>query len=124
MLTYEQIYSQLEQKSERELVVIHNAYCVATYNMNNCIFENTEENLLQLLPDDPLQAFYTGRICVNQYCSMDNWLKLDGYAYPLTTSNPVNCFLFLSDLARWLERNENVQEYYLDIEESEEDENE
>lgn len=30
MLTYEQIYSQLEQKDERELVAIHNAYCSAT----------------------------------------------------------------------------------------------
>ena len=41
MLTYAQIYSQLEQKSERELVGIHNAYCSATNNMAACIYDNT-----------------------------------------------------------------------------------
>lgn len=121
MLTYEQIYSQLEQKSERELVGMHNAYCVATNNMDNCIFENTEENLLEMLPDDPLKAFYTGRICVSQYYSTDDWLQLDGYNNPKTASNPVDCFLFLSDLAKWLEQNEDAQEYYLEVPEDEEE---
>lgn len=121
MLTYEQIYSQLEQKSERELVGIHNVYCSATNNMDACIYDNTEENLLQLLPDDPLKAFYTGRICANQYSTTDDWLQLDGYNNPKTASNPIDCLLFLSDLARWFEQNEDAQDYYLNIEESEEE---
>lgn len=121
MLTYEQIYSQLEQKSERELVGIHNAYCVATNDMNSCIYENTEDNLLQLLPDNPLKAFYTGRTCANKYSATDDWLQLDGYSNPRTASNPVDCLLFLSDLAKWLEQNEDAQEYYLEVPEDEEE---
>ena len=121
MLTYEQIYSQLEQKNERELVELHNAYCTVTNRRDDYIFENTEENLLEMLPDDPLQSFYTGRICTNQYYSADDWLQLDGYSNPRTASNPVDCLLFLSDLARWLEQNEDVQEYYLEVPEDEEE---
>lgn len=122
MLTREQILSQLEQKKEDELVEIHNNYCEATNNMENYIYQNTEENLRMLLPSDPVSAFYTGRICSEQYSPSDEYLQLDGYANLKSCSDPVDCFLFLSDLARWMENDEYLQEDYLDVESEEKDE--
>lgn len=121
MLTRDQIIAILEDKTESELVALHNNWCRECNHPQDYIYENTEENLLELIPSDPLRAFQTGRSTHDQYSPTDEYLQLDGYDNPKTASNPVNCLLYLYDLAKWLETDSYLQYIYLDIEEEEEE---
>ena len=121
MLTRDQIIAILEDKTESELVALHNDWCRECNHPQDYIYENTEENLLELIPSDPLRAFQTGRITTDQYSPTDDWLQMDGYGNPQSAGNPVDKLLFLYDLAKWLETDSYLQYIYLDIEEDEEE---
>lgn len=87
------------------LVELHNIYCNACNLQDDYIMQNTEEELEQLLPADPLQAFYEGRASSNAYSPNDTWIALNGYAHIVSCTNSrlIDKFIFLSDIARWLE---------------------
>ena len=87
------------------LVKLHNTYCTACNLQDDYVMQNTEEELEQLLPIDPLQAFYEGRASSDAYSPNDTWITLNGYAHIISCTNSglIDKFIYLSDLARWLE---------------------
>lgn len=87
-----------------KFVDLHNAYCEATNNYDDIIYVNDDENLQNLLPSNPLDAFTTGLIVRNSYYSTDDWLSLNGYGHPVTAAdcNLIDNFVFIDDIARWL----------------------
>lgn len=87
------------------LVKLHNTYCTACNLQDDYVMQNTEEELEQLLPVDPLQAFYEGRASSDAYSPNDTWITLNGYAHIVSCTNSrlIDKFIFLSDIARWLE---------------------
>lgn len=87
------------------LVKLHNTYCTACNLQDDYVMQNTEEELEQLLPVAPLQAFYEGRASSNAYSPNDTWITLNGYAHIVSCTNSrlIDKFIFLSDIARWLE---------------------
>ena len=99
------------------LVELHNAYCNACNLQDDYVMQNTEEELEQLLPADPLQAFYEGRASSDAYSPNDTWITLNGYAHIVSCTNSrlIDEFIFLSDIARWLEdKAEEEQERLLE----------
>ena len=87
------------------LVKLHNTYCTACNLQDDYVMQNIEEELEQLLPADPLQAFYEGRASSDAYSPNDTWITLNGYAHIVSCTNSrlIDKFIFLSDIARWLE---------------------
>ena len=87
------------------LVKLHNTYCTACNLQDDYVMQNIEEELEQLLPADPLQAFYEGRASSDAYSPNDTWIALNGYAHIVSCTNSrlIDKFIFLSDIARWLE---------------------
>lgn len=104
MLQQETISNLLEQQETQVLVNIHNAYCKETQNKEKYIYENTPDNVTELLPENPYDAFIEGRYVGTTYQMSDIWLQLDGSGHISSTSDPVNNFLFLYDLTRWLDK--------------------
>lgn len=99
------------------LVELHNTYCNACNLQDDYIMQNTEEELMQLLPVDPLQAFYDGRASSDLYNPNDTWISLDGYMHIVSCTNSglIDRFIYLSDIARWLEdKGEEEQERLLE----------
>jgi len=88
----------------RHFVTLQNAYCEATNNFDDFVYVNDDENLQNLLPSNPLDAFTSGLIARDSYYSTDEWLTLDGYGHPVTASdcNLIDNFVFIEDIARWL----------------------
>ena len=94
------------------LVKLHNAYCTACNLQDDYVMQNTEEELEQLLPIEPLQAFYEGRASSDAYSPNDTWISLNGYAHIVSCTNSrlIDKFIYLSDLARWLEDKEEEEQ--------------
>lgn len=97
------------------LVELHNTYCNACNLQDDYIMQNTEEELLQLLPVDPLQAFYDGRASSDLYSPNDAWISLDGYMHIVSCTNSglIDKFIYLSDIARWLDDKEEEEQQEL-----------
>lgn len=99
------------------LVKLHNTYCDACNLQDDYIMQNTDEEVEQLLPADPLQAFYEGRASSDAYSPNDIWIALNGYAHIVSCTNSglIDRFIYLSDIARWLEdKAEEEQERLLE----------
>lgn len=94
------------------LVKLHNTYCTACNLQDDYVMQNTEEELEQLLPIDPLQAFYDGRASSDAYSPNDTWITLNGYSriVSCTNSRLIDRFIYLSDIARWLENKEEEEQ--------------
>lgn len=97
------------------LVALHNTYCAVCNLQDDYIMQNTEEELLQLLPVDPLQAFYDGRASSDNYSPNDTWISLDGYMHIVSCTNSglIDKFIYLSDIARWLDDEEEEEQHEL-----------
>lgn len=94
------------------LVELHNTYCDACNLQDDYIMQNIEEELEQLLPADPLQAFYDGRASSDNYNLNDTWISLDGYGHIVSCTNSglIDKFIYLSDIARWLDGKEKEEQ--------------
>ena len=93
------------------LVKLHNTYCSACNLQDDYIMQNTEEELELLLPIDPLQAFYEGRASSDNYNPNDTWITLNGcHIVSCTNSRLIDTFIYLSDIARWLEDKEKEEQ--------------
>ena len=113
---YNYLYYKHEEAADA-LVKLHNTYCDACNLQDDYIMQNTEEELGQLLPIDPLQAFYDGRASSDNYNPNDTWISLNGYAHIVSCTNSrlIDRFIYLSDIARWLEdKAEEEQERLLE----------
>lgn len=90
-----------QEQIANELVALHNSHCTATANNEDIIYPNEDIYLAELLPQDPLEAFAIGRHA--DYCYTDNWLTLDGYGRPITTTHTgLTNFISTLDIADWL----------------------
>lgn len=119
-MTTEEIEKILEEKSDEELIGIHNKYCKDTNNFDSYIYPNNEENLLLLLPSDPSDAFDEGRASADRYFSTDPWIQLNGNGHIESACDLLNNFLFPYDIAKWLARKpEDTQVDILELEEDE-----
>lgn len=94
----------LKEQNIETLINLHNKYCKETGNTEKYIYENTPDNVTQLLPEDPYDAFIEGRYVGTTYQMSDNWLQLDGSGHISSTSDPINNFLFIFDIANWLDK--------------------
>lgn len=97
------------------LVELHNTYCNACNLQDDYIMQNTEEELIQLLPVDTLQAFYDGRASSDNYNPNDTWISLDEYMHIVSCTNSglIDKFIYLSDIARWLDDKEEEEQQEL-----------
>lgn len=94
------------------LVKLHNTYCSACNLQDDYIMQNIEEELELLLPIDPLQAFYEGRASSDNYSPNDTWITLNGYSHIVSCTNSrlIDTFIYLSDIACWLEDKEKEEQ--------------
>lgn len=106
-------YYKHEEAAEG-LVKLHNAYCDACNLQDDYVLYNTDEEVDQLLPSDALQAFYMGRNS-SDYSPTDTWLTLNGYGNLISCTNSmlIDKFIFLSDIARWLDDKEEEEQQEL-----------
>ena len=97
-------WAQKWEEIATNLVALQNAYCAATHNKGDVVYLNTNENLIRLLPKNPLDAFMSGRVVANRYYCTDTWLSLDGYWNPVTAANTtiMEDFIYINDIADWL----------------------
>ena len=131
MRAYE-IYRKLKQVEENniiDLIDLWNERCVEWRYDDDMVYPNDEENLKMLLPSNPMEAFAMGRATSDNYNYSDEWLSLDGYERPVTcgTCSLTDKFIFLADLARYLEEakdDDELQELWEDLDVADEDEEE
>lgn len=106
-MTYEQIIEKLQAAASVDpvqLIPLWNDRCYDWKYYDDVIYHNTLDNLRELLDDDPVEAFATGRATAGYFYS-DNWLSLDGYDRPVSCTNNmlVDKFIYLRDLANWID---------------------
>lgn len=131
MRTYE-IYKKLKKVEENDvtaLIDLWNERCYDWRYDDDVVRPNNIETLKMLLPSDPEEAFAMGRMTGDSYNYSDEWLSLDGYGRPVScgTNNLTDKFIFLADLARYLEDKDDdeLQELFeeLDVADDEEEDN-
>lgn len=67
------------------LVKTWNDYCEEHSHIEDKVYKNNMGNLVELLPDDPLDAFLKGQYVGTSYSQTDMWLALD------ETNNVFSC---------------------------------
>lgn len=133
MKSYE-IYTKLKKVEENDvtkLIGIWNERCEDWRYYDDIVRPNDIETLKMLLPSDAEEAFAMGRMTGDSYNYSDEWLSLDGYGRPVScgTYNLTDKFIFLADLARYLEEakdDDELQDLWeaLDVADDEEDDEE
>lgn len=133
-MTYEQIRELLEKKAEEgkqafdvvRLVAVWNDYCNENRYYGDVIYTNTYENLMTLLPSNPIDAFIEGRRCQDGYFQSDEWLVCDDNNHIASYSDGtlVERFISMSELAAWLtskHEGDELKELLMDIIDDEEE---
>ena len=72
------ILQEAQDFDYENLVSVWNEYCEERGYLENKVYKNTAENLVDLLPENPLDAFLTGQYVGNTYFQTDMWLAIDG----------------------------------------------
>ncbi len=60
------------------LVKTWNDYCEEHSHIEDKVYKNNMGNLVELLPNDPLDAFLKGQYVGTSYSQTDMWLAVDG----------------------------------------------
>lgn len=71
------ILQETQDFDYENLVKVWNNYCEERGYLENKIYKNTVENLIALLPENPLDAFLMGQFVGDTYSQTDMWLALD-----------------------------------------------
>lgn len=71
------ILQEAQDFDYENLVKTWNVYCVERGYFNDIVYKNTMENLVALLPENPVVAFLMGRYVGNTYSQTDMWLAFD-----------------------------------------------
>ena len=71
------ILQETQDFDYENLVKVWNNYCEERGYLENKIYKNTVENLIALLPENPLDAFLMGQYVGDTYSQTDMWLALD-----------------------------------------------
>ena len=105
------------QEVAQELISLHNTRCQEQRYYDDYIYTNTQYNVARLLPDDPVQAFIEGRQSADLYSPNDDWLSKTGYDHLVTATNGtlIDNFIYLSDIANWLDDKEEQTELLEDL---------
>ena len=72
------ILQEAQDFDYENLVKVWNDYCEERGYLEDKIYKNTVENLIALLPENPLNAFLMGQYVGNTYFQTDMWLAVDG----------------------------------------------
>ena len=128
MRAYE-IYTKLKKVEENDvtaLIDLWNDRCEGWRYYDDVVHPNDIETLKMLLPSDPEEAFAMGRMTGDSYNYSDEWISLDGYGHPVScgTNNLTDKFIFLADLARYLEEtkdDDELQELFEELDVADDD---
>lgn len=71
------ILQEAQDFDYENLVKVWNSYCEERGYLENKVYKNTVENLIALLPENPLDAFLMGQYVGNTYFQTDMWLAVD-----------------------------------------------
>ena len=99
------------------LVKVWNDYCEERGYLENKIYKNTVENLIALLPENPIDAFLTGQYVGDTYSQTDMWLALDetNNVFSFTDDMLFACAINIYSLAIYIANfKENKQREILD----------
>lgn len=75
-----EILAILQEKQDfdyENLVKTWNEYCEECGYLEDRVYNNTVENLIALLQENPLDAFLMGQYVGNTYFQTDTWLAVD-----------------------------------------------
>lgn len=99
------------------LVKVWNSYCEERGYLENKIYKNTVENLIALLPENPLDAFLMGQYVGDTYSQTDMWLALDetNNVFSFTDDMLFDCAINIYNLAIYIANfDEDKQQEILD----------
>lgn len=120
-LSNNQIVELLLSWDNDKVIELHNTRCEIFNCMEDYVYQNTEDNLTMFLPSNPFDAFVEGLHAGDEYYTSDEYFYVNGYGRVISFSDPTEKDWIIEDLARWLEQNEDAQEYYLEVPEDEEE---
>lgn len=115
-----EILAILQEKQDfdyENLVKTWNEYCEERGYLENKIYKNTVENLIALLPENPLDAFLMGQYVGNTYFQTDMWLAVDetNNVFSLTDAMLLDSAINIYNLAIYIANfNEDKQREILD----------
>lgn len=86
------------------LVKVWNDYCEERGYLENKIYKNTLENLVELLPENPVNAFLMGQYVGNTYSQTDMWLGIDetNNVFSFTDDMLFDCAINIYSLAIYI----------------------
>lgn len=100
------ILQEAQDFDYENLVKVWNNYCEDTGYFEDKIYKNTMQNLIALLPENPLDAFLMGQYVGGTYSQTDMWLAVDGNnnMFSLTDEmlfNVINIYSLASYIAKF-----------------------
>ena len=115
-----EILAILQEKQDfdyENLVKTWNEYCEERGYLENKVYKNTVENLIALLPENPLDAFLMGQYVGKTYFPTDMWLAVDenNNVFSLTDDMLLDSAINIYSLAIYIANfNEDIQREILD----------
>lgn len=119
-MSEKEILAILQEKQDfdyENLVKTWNEYCEERGYLEDKIYKNTVENLIALLPENPLDAFLMGQYVGNTYFQTDMWLAVDenNNVFSLTDAMLLDSAINIYNLAIYIANfNEDKQREILD----------
>lgn len=115
-----EILAILREKQDfdyENLVKVWNEYCEERGYLEDRVYKNTVENLIALLPENPLDAFLMGQYVGNTYFQTDMWLAVGetNNVFSLTDAMLLDSAINIYNLAIYIANfNEDKQREILD----------
>lgn len=107
MTRYEKIKEVLENMGTAEIINIHNEYCSASNNMDDYIYDMDEfdEIMGNVTPWEVARACFYG----HEFCPAHDYFRFNGYANleSFDFAQGDNSGIYISDIADYIERNED-----------------
>lgn len=111
------ILQETQDFDYENLVKTWNEYCEERGYLEDKIYKNTVENLIALLPENPLDAFLMGQYVGDTYFQTDMWLAVDenNNVFSLTDAMLLDSAINIYNLAIYIANfNEDKQQEILD----------
>ena len=111
------ILQEAQDFDYENLVKVWNDYCEERGYLEDKIYKNTLENLIALLPENPLDAFLMGQYVGNTYSQTDMWLAVDenNNVFSLTDAMLLDSAINIYNLAIYIANfNDDKQQEILD----------
>ena len=111
------ILQEAQDFDYENLVKTWNEYCEERGYLEDKVYKNTVENLIALLPENPLDAFLMGQYVGDTYSRTDMWLAVDenNNVFSLTDDMLLDSAINIYSLAIYIANfNEAKQQEILD----------